>query len=317
MSALLATLRGDDVIFGINTPTTTMANTLRLHRSGSSIVRQVATAQPSLPAWITSYRAEDQAILLVLANESKESCPDPVNWIEWYAQKYAGQIYAVQVWNEPDGPHGGTSAPLDPVVLNEYIRRTRASFRLYNHECLIVGPGLITGQPQYVTNIQTQYLDALAVHPYWKPAAELRGFLDGYHAYAPRLPIWLTEFDLRQDFVVEASRIPFVGAAIPYCWKRWEQWPHALVDEAEGLLPLYAVFQETAKEVRMPEFKFGNKAYADAHKALVGAPLENEEYFSANASIQLAEGGVFFYSKKANKTQFIPNADNKVAFPKA
>lgn len=58
----------------------------------------------------------------------------------------------------------------------------------------------------------------------------------------------------------------------------------------------------------MAEFKFGFKTYADAHPA-IGKPLTDETYFTPDTSMQLAEGGVLWYSKSANTVVCTPAGD--------
>lgn len=54
------------------------------------------------------------------------------------------------------------------------------------------------------------------------------------------------------------------------------------------------------------EFKFGNKAFADANPK-IGKPLDDELYITPNTSIQFAEGGVLYYSKTDNTTRCLPS----------
>ncbi len=78
------------------------------------------------------------------------------------------------------------------------------------------------------------------------------------------------------------------------------------MDEQDRPLPLLETFKQLAKEFHVPEFLYGFKVYADAHKAEVGKPLSDERYFAEDMSVQLAEGGLLVYSKLTNETRFMP-----------
>ena len=71
---------------------------------------------------------------------------------------------------------------------------------------LVLGPGLVSGQPSYITELDAlttgalgpetwlgSFVDAIAVDPYAKDAETLGELLDSYAAVT-NLPIWITEF---------------------------------------------------------------------------------------------------------------------------
>lgn len=58
----------------------------------------------------------------------------------------------------------------------------------------------------------------------------------------------------------------------------------------------------------MPAFKLGFKTYADAHPN-IGKPLTDETYFTPDTSMQMAEGGILWYSKAANQVVCTPTGE--------
>lgn len=57
----------------------------------------------------------------------------------------------------------------------------------------------------------------------------------------------------------------------------------------------------------MPSFRFGFLQKAqELGAAVVGAPLEDEQYIGDNYAFQVTEKGLLVYSKKANKVHFLP-----------
>lgn len=242
--------------FGINAPTNGPSFAQPIKSAGASIVRIVATERPDFGTVLQEDKTVGLQTLVVLARESADNLPGVADWVQFYAWKYGRWIDAVQVGNEPDGQHGGSSAVMEPSEVDQWIVRAQA-FREFNPAVKVIGPGLISGRvgaPEYLAKMKrTDLLDAIAWHPYWdKGLDSLWQVVDDLqHAAGRDLPVWITEYDLRLDFTRALAETSYVEAALPYCAVRWSGWPHALWDEQGRPLPLLEVFRTAVKELDM------------------------------------------------------------------
>lgn len=259
-------------------------------------VRQVLVGGSLLDATLQAYHDRGLPVLGVLARESRaryyetRGKPDTadgassLDWIAYYAERYGHLLWGVQVWNEPDGPHGGTSAPLGWEQLNAYLRRAREVFQPLPGSAgtgvRVIAPGLITGQPSVLVGMHTSQLDAIAVHPYWKTGAEIGGFVAAHWAVAHR-PVWATECVVSADLLLGLRRSPLVEAAFPYCYQRWPGWPLALVDEQRHPLPLKQEWWR-AKEALMADEVADLKAQV--------ASLKQQQAFQTEAIVRILKG---------------------------
>jgi len=119
---------------------------------------------------------------------------------EHYAELYDGRLDALQVGNESD--HDSSSSwVMTPAELNALLLVFNEAF---GFEILIIGPGLVSGLPGYLLEVNLDLVDAIAVHPYGQRPndsedwSELPGnfgnvndLLDGYAQFDR--PIWITE----------------------------------------------------------------------------------------------------------------------------
>lgn len=241
------------MIVGVNTPTYELADVALLKASRSQAVRQSLTwPKRGLPG---TYRAAGQKVISLLAREARDSHAG-ANWIEDYARECAADSWAVQIWNEHDGPHGGESAPLDIATLNQYATRTINAWRAINPQIKVIVSSSITGQPSAYAGVDLGGADGIGVHCYWKTAGEIRQFLQYYRDVLPsHVQIYVTEINLLPSTIVALGRIPWVPVTMVYCWLEWERWVQALLNLQHKPTERYTAFQATVAEVEVDELK--------------------------------------------------------------
>lgn len=121
--------------------------------------------------------------------------------IEYWANLIGPYITVIQVCNEPDGTSEGEGASwvMTQDELNTWIGEARRWFPRPRYKLL--GPGLISGNPDWLRGVNISLLDALCPHPYAKEphTAALNQMLEGYLRFARlySIRLWITEYDSR------------------------------------------------------------------------------------------------------------------------
>lgn len=216
-------------------------------------------------------------------------------------------LSALQVGNEPD-QQGDASSSLPAAELSTMLQAFREARDRIQPTLPLIGPGLASGQVEYLDTVDLRGYAAIAVHPYakdqWGAAA-----LVSFYQKRFQLPVWVTEFEWSIERCRALRAEPNVPVVIMYCWQRWAGWAKALFDEYGNPTPIYREFQHEAGGPTMTAPTFlpggGFEQYAQAHSE-VGKPLSSEEYFSADTSIQVCEGGVLYYARESNAVVFLP-----------
>jgi hypothetical protein len=167
--------------------------------SGAKWVRVVLLPHEDYGRLFDYMHAQELKILGVIARESLMG--DTLEGWRWaarhYKSKYGHVLDAIQVGNEPDlkSPSSWTKSAVACSQMCAIFKD--AGFNL------IVGPGLGSGQPQWLEDFNTETVDVIAFHPYGKwPTNEP---VMGDWGYGPvmehvmlygsyGLPLWVTEY---------------------------------------------------------------------------------------------------------------------------
>jgi hypothetical protein len=230
-----------------------------LAAAGVKWARLVALPEVNAIFYLDELRDAGINTLLVLASESFHNAP----WDEMcreYAHRYHGRIDAVQVANEPDieSPSSWTMHPND---LNRLLGYARDAFR----QTILVGPGLASGQPQWVENIDLSLIDALGVHPYgqnvpnWGESpygfdGHIGLLLNGYQRSSGK-PLWVTEWGANANELGEERAAEYVeymldylrdrvdvATAFYFCWHSRMVPKFGLLREDDSRSPSYDAF---------------------------------------------------------------------------
>lgn len=161
---------------------------------GARWARCVAYPDVNISRWIQGCHDHGVKVLLVLASESIGQAPN--GWgpnIAHFDDLYHDLADSWQIGNEPDhvSPSSWTMSYAD---LNRLLNTARGAL---GPSAYLVGPGLVSGQPDWLRGVDLRPLDAIACHPYAKDpgTAPLRDLLNRYLAYGKTL--WATEFHAR------------------------------------------------------------------------------------------------------------------------
>lgn len=116
---------------------------------------------------------------------------------DFYVPIFARPTVDVDFWqvgNESDGDPAinHESWCMEPADLNSLLGAWVPAIRARREDAFILGPGLVTGQPDYLDHINLTGLSALCPHPYAQTPETVESLLDGYRRFG--LPFLLTEF---------------------------------------------------------------------------------------------------------------------------
>lgn len=256
--------------------------------TGTQAVRIVLRKAQPVGAACALYQAAGVRVLGVIASESMAGFDSWAEAAEFY--RHLDGVTWTQIGNEPDI----TSESSWTMTADEYNRLVYI-FQRYGP---VLGAGLASGQPGWLAGVDTDYLDAIAIHyptGAWKVAE--------YAAVYPG-DIWVTES--HTDPALERELLEHPSIAAVFDW-----WHNPLVGGGLGIQhhpDRISAFKRLVKEFSMPEFKFGFETYAKEHPE-VGKALSGERYFAEDLSCQLAEGGLLVYAKESNAVRFLPGKD--------
>lgn len=243
-------------------------------------------------------------------------------------QRWGALLDYLEIGNEPDDP-GASSFGIPPESFERMVWMFHATFHDGQHDTpKIITGGLSSGQPAYLNGVALPACSLLGLHSYnerlrgWPSAGYGFGDLESYigayqHVWSEMAGVALTEWGTTDDsdpFASEYIR-HFLAVVREHPEVKLAAW-FALSDSQSstrhGLLrtdgtrkPQFTTYQ---KELSMPTFKLGFKDYADQHPK-IGKPLTDETYFTPDTSVQIAEGGVLWYSKGANQVVCTPTGE--------
>lgn len=268
-------------------------------------------------------------VLALLSSEHEELGAEYRDWPEFiqrFASRYAGRIWAVEIENEADlkGIPAATIASLcyhcEPLK-NAGILRIVSS---------VAGPNWQDYLSQLSTFLTKQHVDGGAFHPYgqrvWTLGDPQPGFAPGISASIARaheilgLPIYVTEFGAKiSDFGGEVRQAAYVQEAFKLlgdvradicpvaCYFAWHDGvgaPYEQGDDAFGLVrldgtkrPAWQAFADLSETVTPDPFKYvyGFKEIHDRHPDIVGVPEENESGIVPGCSFQKTSLGFLYW----------------------
>lgn len=264
---------------------------------GATWCRAVAYPDADITNWVRDCQAHGVKVLLVLARESIGD--DTEQRLAMFARRYGGVVNAVQVGNESDHV-SDSSWTMTPRDLNRLLMTARAVF---GPDKLLIGPGLVSGQPSWAGQIDWSPVDALCLHPYakWPGTPELSNLIDGYAAYGK--PLWVTEYHARTLGMAAALRNdPRLGVAIAFCYSDSMVPGFGLVESPAALADFKAAAGTPRSPVDQPvRFQLGFLEWSQADPSLLGQPLENERGGVPGFSVQKTSTGRLMASNLVNR----------------
>lgn len=291
-------------LLGINVAGRAEQSPAAIAALGAMWARCVGYRDVNISEWIRGCQERGVKVLMVLARESIDG--DWQRNISRFRDLYSGRVNAIQIGNEPDheSPSSWTMTPRD---LNRLLVTARGVF---GPDKLLIGPGLVSGQPSWASLVDWSPVDAICIHPYAKDPGtpDLDNLLDGYRLHGK--PLWVTEYHARTRGMAAALRDDRrVRVALAFCMTDRMVPGFGLLEDQAALNDFKAA-AGGGQTVPAYEYQLGIKAKADALRADgfdPGRPLEPETYPYENSpySYQMGERGLFIYSKAANKVLFL------------
>lgn len=211
---------------------------------------------------------------------------------------------------------------MDPADLNELLNAFIVTIKNLNSKAFIVGPGMVSGQPQYLDAVDLSGLDAIAVHPYAQWPETVNGLLKNYAYHGKNIlitefgwpePNWQAQAVWFGRMLEAMHNNPQVLGAINYCWDDAMNPNFGVVkngvwkDSADRLLDFSRRYGLGPLPSQPFQFVLGFKAWHDAEPALIGDPKENEFGGIVGQSRQLTTTGVLSWDdlKRGQEMTFL------------
>jgi hypothetical protein len=256
--------------------------------------------------------------------------PDEDDWsrdLKWYAERIGPHIRMIQVLNEPDGAvtEEGASWQMSQSEANHWLGEARLRFPRPRFK--LIGPGLVSGDPNWPGGLNLDLLDSLSPHPYAKePASLAKSRMDHQHPryakpryrYVPGdvtpedrrgvasgtpvgpmlrgyqqwgLPLTITEYHSGTYGMTAYLRdFPGVELATVFCLHEYAEF--GLIDHPEAAGHFLAAARGPTP---MPSNPFPGYAIQAGFVAALQKhgyqPLSDERYFNEDMSVLLAEKG--------------------------
>jgi hypothetical protein len=276
---------------------------------GARIVRWPLDARVDPLPYVQALKARGLVPLPAIASLDAFKRPGEDDWIRdiaWYAQHLGPHISMIQVLNECDGAETeeGASWRMGHEEANVWLAEARLHFPRPRYR--LIGPGLVSGNPEWVAGLRLDLLDSLSPHPYSKSPGtpELQWMLDAYASYG--LPLTITEFDSRTRGMAAYLRDePTVEFALTFCLHSYDS--YGLVDHPEAAADFLAA---TGGPVPMPTTDpfpgySIQPGFVTALQQHGYTPLSDERYFNEDMSVLLAEKAdssrrLLLYNRRTN-----------------
>lgn len=243
--------------------------------------------------WLEVCFTNHLLFLAVIARESVHAFDSYRDAMKYYADLYGDVITYWQIGNEPDSNHV-SSWTMDHDELDGLLL---AADEMLPSNAYKVGPGLVSGQHNWVDGIDLQLIDALAGH-YYSKDTDLDDWLNGYKAYGK--PFWVTEY----PFIEITGHIKRnCEHGFFFCLSDVMVPGHGILESTPAEIELFK------RGVNVPEFVLGFADYAATHSN-VGEPLTEEytqtEYNGHVVRAQLTTNGLLLYHTESNTITFLP-----------
>lgn len=217
--------RGNPKI-GVNIPRNASVPPIEIAATGASWVRFVAMGSNfEDPGKMREYlRALQETKIKSLLVIAKESIGDLGfgGAASFYATEYGGLVDAWQVGNEPDDNNGIASWKMEPEEFSNLLW----VFRDAMPDKFLVAGGLDTNRPEYLSGVNTEWVNAIAVHPYGQGVPgwpSPYGFPDHVGRMVERnkffsngKPLWVTEWGINHNHFGESFAAEYVARMMGY-----------------------------------------------------------------------------------------------------
>jgi hypothetical protein len=305
--------------FGVNVSADGACTPAAVAASGAKWVRLVALKNVDTCGLALAYRAAGLKTLVVFA---RESFPNDVLDLAYYADRLAGCVDAVQPGNESDNA-GPSSWTMTQAAYATLVTATRAAFP----DTLLVGCGLASGHPEWWTPELDGLVDAVSCHPYGRSPVRdwpyqnfgyVGDLLDGYRARTAH-PLWVTEFGA-WDLSYQAAYVGGMAAtlaarsdvdvALQFCFDdRFMVPTYGLIDGQGHPRDSYAAFKLAAHGGIMPQQFNVGQGVKDAMAKAGDVPKGNETYLvGIPYSMTPGEKNLYYYSAESNEVYVSPKA---------
>lgn len=326
------------MIVGINGPPDARFTAAEVLVTGARLIR--FPAWPDVDTDLVAARLADYAVagigtLLVLDRSAIGD--DPALWEarirEWRA-KYGLWASGWEAGNEPDHA-SDSSSTMSPQDFGRLLKIAR---RALGPQARIIAGGQVSGNPDWLNEVDLSPVDALGVHPYGKHpefdwpftgwgTGYLLDLLNGYRRFGK--PLAITEIGLA---VGDGISEPFQAEYLARTFRALDRWGvaqacwFALHDDVKGFgllradgskRPAYDAFRAAAGGPIQPPapvppthaYQLGIAEKVAQLRAAgfdPGPALEPETYPFPDApySFQMGERGLFVYSRQAKRVQF-------------
>lgn len=204
---------------GLNVDRTGRHDPAWIRATGATWLRIVAMPGLDLSDYFKRCRAAGLKILLVLARESGGGYDN-------YQRLYGSLVDAVAVGNEPDAAPNSPSSWTMPQ--GQFVSLGKAARTAFPHMPLVTA-GLVSGQPDWLANLDLSWASAICVHPYGKSPSKtwphpgwgtgyMGDLLDGYAAFGK--PLLVTEIGLSSTEVSEEFQAEYLKRSLDFLNKR-------------------------------------------------------------------------------------------------
>ena len=228
----------------------------------------------------------------------------------YYANTFTGWIDAIGIGNEPDG----TGAESSREGYNTLHAKARALRREFGTTTVLVGPGLVSGDPGWLDGFDLSLVDAIDVHLYASAPPDWQDKMTGYvddklHRYRvkleelgqPGMPIYMSEIGISSDETGELRQAEYcldmmtwadASGLVMACWFAYHDWAgFGMVRDDGSPKPAYDAFRRAARwvppvEDRCEQFK---QALADI---LQYASTHNQKTMKRKSIIEKAKRGL-------------------------
>lgn len=279
----------------------------RLRGLNASWIRLVAIPEYDLREYFEQCRQVGLKILLVFAKESGEDYAE-------YFERYGALVHAIQVGNEPD-LESDSSWTMSRDELRALGLRVR---KAWPKPFPLLCGGLASGHPSWLSDLDLDWCDYLAVHPYAKDSAnpndvedqpDVQDLLEAYRPFGK--PLVVTEWGWPSDEEPRASEEVWDLVSWAADTSKIEAFFYFA---AHGDVGAFGLWKEDGRAKKKAK-AFRDAALAAVHSSFPElAPTQDLRAYARNAA---AEAGWtdpdMFVRQIQQESGFNPNAHNAVS----
>ncbi len=229
-----------------------------LQESGAAYVRLVMLPNQPTRELVRSYRDRGIAVLPCTDADTERGFPNSIAAASEYERRIGDLVDTSQIGRNEFEGHGPTSSSQAEAELFAQMSAWHSVWKSRRPQVTLVGPGMVSGNPDKWSGRCNALVDAIAVHPYVGEPLQMSDAVNRYRRWGK--PIWITEFPWwSEGHGREALRLSD-GPAFAFCWQSWRvQSGGQTVEWLDGLLDLngqrtwrFDSFARLAREVIPP-----------------------------------------------------------------